>query len=158
MIVGRCSMAKWPKPPQKIKFLLTEPGNVDERLCPAEHCQQTQQQNLIQRIDHLAGLTRVRQILEKVQKNSCFADRAKVDRRVFHRPSSKNESEDHDRFSISALCHVFLHPIALKELIKAMGGKGNIVHLAGLLVDPNTTLRENAVEKAIAETNGAVKL
>ena len=113
MIVGRCSMAKWPKPPQKIKFLLTEPGNVDERLCPAEHCQQTQQQNLIQRIDHLAGLTRVRQILEKVQKNSCFADRAKVDRRVFHRPSSKNESEDHDRFSISALCHVLLHPIAL---------------------------------------------
>ena len=28
-----------------------------------------------------------------------------------------------------------------KHLIKAMGGKGNIVHLAGLLVDPNTTLR-----------------
>ena len=48
--------------------------------------------------------------------------------------------------------------LGTKELIKAMGGKGNIVHLAGLLVDPNTTLRVKAVETAIAETNGAVKL
>jgi ribose transport system substrate-binding protein len=36
--------------------------------------------------------------------------------------------------------------LGTKELIKAMGGKGNIVHLAGLLVDPNTTLRECAVQ------------
>ena len=48
--------------------------------------------------------------------------------------------------------------LGTKELIKAMGGKGAIVHLAGLLVDPNTTLREKAVEKAVAETNGAVTL
>jgi len=48
--------------------------------------------------------------------------------------------------------------LGTKELIKAMGGKGNVVHLAGLLVDPNTTLRENAVKKAVDETNGAVKL
>ena len=48
--------------------------------------------------------------------------------------------------------------LGTKELIKAMGGKGNIVHLAGLLVDPNTTLRVKAVETAIGETNGAVKL
>ena len=39
-----------------------------------------------------------------------------------------------------------------------MGGKGKIVHLAGLLVDPNTKLRMDAVEKAIKETNGAVTL
>ena len=32
--------------------------------------------------------------------------------------------------------------LGTKELIKAMGGKGKIVHLAGLLVDPNTTLRK----------------
>jgi len=48
--------------------------------------------------------------------------------------------------------------LGTKELIKAMGGKGNIVHIAGLLVDPNTTLRENAVETAVNETNGAIKL
>lgn len=45
-----------------------------------------------------------------------------------------------------------------KALIEAMGGKGAVVHLAGLLVDPNTTLRVQAVEKAVAETNGAVTL
>lgn len=45
-----------------------------------------------------------------------------------------------------------------KALIDSMDGKGAIVHVAGLLVDPNTTLRQQAVEKAIAETNGAVTL
>jgi ribose transport system substrate-binding protein len=48
--------------------------------------------------------------------------------------------------------------IGTKALIEAMGGKGAIVHLAGLLVDPNTTLRVKAVETAVAETNGAVTL
>ncbi|HVX81322.1 MAG TPA: substrate-binding domain-containing protein [Devosiaceae bacterium] len=48
--------------------------------------------------------------------------------------------------------------LGTKELIKAMGGKGSIVHIAGLLVDPNTTLREQAVQKAVDETGGAVKL
>ena len=48
--------------------------------------------------------------------------------------------------------------LGTKALIEAMGGKGNIVHLAGLLVDPNTTLRVKAVETAVAETNGAVTL
>jgi ribose transport system substrate-binding protein len=45
-----------------------------------------------------------------------------------------------------------------KTLIAAMGGKGNLVHLTGLLIDTNTTLREQAVQKAVDETNGAVKL
>ena len=45
-----------------------------------------------------------------------------------------------------------------QELIKAIGGKGSIVHLTGLLIDTNTTLRENGVQKAIDETNGAVTL
>ena len=45
-----------------------------------------------------------------------------------------------------------------KALIAAMGGKGNLVHLTGLLIDTNTTLREQAVQKAVDETNGAVKL
>lgn len=48
--------------------------------------------------------------------------------------------------------------LGTKALIEAMGGKGNIVHLAGLLVDPNTTLRVKAVETAVGETDGAVTL
>lgn len=45
-----------------------------------------------------------------------------------------------------------------KALIEAMGGKGAVVHMAGLLIDPNTQLRIKAVETAVAETNGAVTL
>lgn len=48
--------------------------------------------------------------------------------------------------------------LGTKALIEAMGGKGAVVHLAGLLVDPNTTLRSDAVQKAVDETNGAVTL
>jgi ribose transport system substrate-binding protein len=48
--------------------------------------------------------------------------------------------------------------LGTKALIKAMGGKGKIMHGTGFLVDPNTQLRENAVKKAVDETNGAVTL
>ncbi len=48
--------------------------------------------------------------------------------------------------------------LGTKALIKALGGKGKIVHFTGFLVDPNTQKRINAVKKAVAETNGAVQL
>ena len=48
--------------------------------------------------------------------------------------------------------------VAAKKTIEAMGGKGNLVHLTGQLIDTNTTLREQGVQKAVDETNGAVKL
>jgi ribose transport system substrate-binding protein len=43
-------------------------------------------------------------------------------------------------------------------LTKAMGGKGKIGFLTGLLTDANTVLREDGVKAAIAETNGQVQL
>jgi ribose transport system substrate-binding protein len=43
-------------------------------------------------------------------------------------------------------------------LTKAMGGKGNIAFLTGLLTDANTALREDGVRAGVAETNGQVKL
>jgi ribose transport system substrate-binding protein len=48
--------------------------------------------------------------------------------------------------------------VGAQALIKAMGGKGRIIHLAGLVIDPNTKLRMAAIEKAVGETNGAVTL
>ncbi len=48
--------------------------------------------------------------------------------------------------------------LGTKALIESMGGQGTIVHLTGFLVDPNTKLRMAAVERAVAETNGKVKL
>jgi ribose transport system substrate-binding protein len=48
--------------------------------------------------------------------------------------------------------------LGTKALIEAMGGDGTIVHLTGFLVDPNTKLRMDAVERAVAETDGKVTL
>jgi|SRR5690625_1032090 len=45
-----------------------------------------------------------------------------------------------------------------QELIKAMGGEGKIALLTGLLTDNNTILRNEGVEEAVAETNGAVEI
>jgi ribose transport system substrate-binding protein len=47
---------------------------------------------------------------------------------------------------------------ATLDLVKILGGHGKIVHLTGLLADPNTKLRENAVQAAVATTHGAVTL
>ncbi len=44
--------------------------------------------------------------------------------------------------------------LGTQELIKAMGGSGNIAHFTGFLVDPNTQLRIDAVEKAASEHDG----
>jgi ribose transport system substrate-binding protein len=48
--------------------------------------------------------------------------------------------------------------LGTKELIKALGGKGSIAHFTGFLVDPNTQLRIQAVQKAADESNGQVKV
>lgn len=48
--------------------------------------------------------------------------------------------------------------LGAKELIERMGGKGRIAHFTGFLVDPNTQLRIDAVQRAAAETNGAVEV
>jgi ribose transport system substrate-binding protein len=48
--------------------------------------------------------------------------------------------------------------LGAKELIRVMGGKGRIAHFTGFLVDPNTQLRIDAVQKAADETNGAVEV
>ncbi len=48
--------------------------------------------------------------------------------------------------------------LGAKELIKALGGKGTIVHFTGNLVDPNTQLRMDAVAQAVKEAGPSVKL
>jgi ribose transport system substrate-binding protein len=47
---------------------------------------------------------------------------------------------------------------ATVEVIKAMGGSGNLVALSGDATDTNTVRRIEGVKKAVGETNGAVTL
>lgn len=44
--------------------------------------------------------------------------------------------------------------LGTKELIEALGGSGKIAHFTGFLVDPNTQLRIEAVQKAADEADG----
>lgn len=48
--------------------------------------------------------------------------------------------------------------LGAKELIERMGESGRIAHFTGFLVDPNTQLRIDAVQRAADETNGAVEV
>jgi ribose transport system substrate-binding protein len=48
--------------------------------------------------------------------------------------------------------------LGTKELIERMGGSGRIAHFTGFLVDPNTQLRIDAVQRAADETNGQVEV
>ena len=47
--------------------------------------------------------------------------------------------------------------LGTRELIRALGGKGRIAHFTGFLVDPNTQLRIDAVQRA-ADESGAVEV
>ena len=64
VIVRGRAVAKRPEPAQQLELLLAEARDVDEGLRPGQHREQTQQQHLVERIDHLAGLARVRQSLK----------------------------------------------------------------------------------------------
>lgn len=48
--------------------------------------------------------------------------------------------------------------LGTQALIEAIGGEGKIIHGTGFLVDPNTQIRIEAVERAVAETEGKVEL
>jgi hypothetical protein len=44
---------------------VAEPGDIDEALRSRKHCQQAQQQDLLKRIDYLAGLPRISKVRKK---------------------------------------------------------------------------------------------
>jgi len=58
----RGAVLERPEAAQKRALLLPERGNVDDRLGSRQHGQQAQQQDLVQRIHHLAALPWIRQI------------------------------------------------------------------------------------------------
>ena len=85
----RRAVEKRPEPAQQIELLLAKARDINERLRPRQHRQKAQQQHLRERIDHLAGLPRVRQILEIVQENNRLVERRQLQIRPPHRSSSQ---------------------------------------------------------------------
>jgi hypothetical protein len=68
----RRPVVKGQEPTQQLQLFFTKAGNIRERIRPGQHRQQAQQQHLIQRINHLARLPRVRKPLKILKKNNSF--------------------------------------------------------------------------------------
>ena len=113
MIMRRRAVCERPEPAQKIELLLAKTGDVGEGLRPRQHRQQAQQQDLIERIDDFPGLTLIRHIFEIAEKSRRLGQSLEVPSARVHRNPPKIESEDSDKFSSDAYCHLLLHPIAL---------------------------------------------
>jgi hypothetical protein len=58
-----------PEAAQKSELLAAEQSDIDERLGPSQYGEQAEQEDLIERMGHLALLARVMQILAMTQKN-----------------------------------------------------------------------------------------
>jgi hypothetical protein len=84
----RRAIGKRPKPAQKVELLRPEAGDFHEALSSRQDRQQAQQQHLIERVDHLATLPRVRQRLEMIKKNNRFVQSP---RRVHHASPLPNQ-------------------------------------------------------------------
>src|SRR5208282_3369056 len=99
---------------KKLKFLAAEEGDLGETLGSGQHGEQAQEQDLIERVGHLAWLARVLEVIEITQKDNCFVECRTACCRAVHCRSPSSESEDRHGFSTLAVCHVLLHPIALQ--------------------------------------------
>ena len=69
---------------QKSELLAAEESDIDERLGPSHTGEQAEQEDLIERMGHLALLARVMQILAMTQKNQRLVECRTIRRRVFH--------------------------------------------------------------------------
>ena len=115
MIVRRRAVEERTEAPEQVEFHATEPGNIDEGFGPGQHREQCQQEHFLERIHHLAALAPVRHIFEIIEKYNRFGKRAAVCRHFVHGRPPKANPEGRHRFNVLAICHVLLHPIAVRK-------------------------------------------
>src|SRR3954447_25698449 len=72
MIVSWRAVGEWPEAAQQVALFLTKPGDVSNRLGSGQHREQAQQQNLVQRVGHLAALAWVGKVIEMTQEYNCL--------------------------------------------------------------------------------------
>src|SRR4051794_34488776 len=69
---------------QKLALLATEQGDVDKGFRPGEHREQTEKEDLVERVGYLALLARILQVFEIAQKNNRLVECGTIRRRVVH--------------------------------------------------------------------------
>jgi hypothetical protein len=100
MIMGRGAVGKRPQPPPQFELPVAEPGDVGDRLGTGQHGKQAQQEHLIERVDHLIALARVRQILEMAQENDRLVECTIIHHAIFHRrpPQMSQRTQTDEQF------------------------------------------------------------
>jgi hypothetical protein len=104
LIMRRRAIRERPEPAQKREFPRPEAGDIDEALGPRQNRQQADQQHLIERVDHLAPLPRVRQRPEMIKKNNRFIQST---RRVHHATPLPNQRRPMDSELYPIVTHSF---------------------------------------------------
>src|SRR4051794_3443831 len=85
----RRAIRKLSEPAKKVELPRPKTGVFHEASPSRQNRQQTQQQHLIKRVDHLAPLPRVRQRPEMIQKNNRFTQSARRVHRATPLPSQR---------------------------------------------------------------------
>src|SRR5688500_7287369 len=88
-MVGR-SVRKKPEAAQKIQLVFAKLRDGGEGFGPSQNRKQREQQDLIQRVDHLDELSRVLQIRKMIQKNNALKDHTVDYLRCRHNLKSPN--------------------------------------------------------------------
>src|SRR4051812_19383195 len=84
MIVCWRAVLEWTEAAQKLALLATEQGDVDKGFRPGEHREQTEKEDLADRVGYLALLARALQVFEIAQKNNRLVECGTIRRRVVH--------------------------------------------------------------------------
>jgi len=92
MIVRRRAVEEWTEAPEQVEFHATESGDIDEGFGSGQHREQRQQEYLLERIHDLAALSRIRHILEMIEKCDRIAKRPAVFCYIIHDHPPKCES------------------------------------------------------------------
>lgn len=121
MVVRRRAVLERPEATQKINLLLAEPRDIGEGLRSRQHGEQAQEQDLVERIDNFPGLSAIRHIFEIGKKSLRLRQGLDIRSARVHPNPLQIESEDSDRVSSNAACHLLLHPIALGRLARCRG-------------------------------------
>src|ERR1700684_2384373 len=91
VIMGRRAVLERAEAAEKLKFLDAEESDLGKALGSGQHGEQAQEQDLIERVGHLAWLARILESIEIAQKNNGLRKGRTVRGRAVHnRPSSAN--------------------------------------------------------------------
>ena len=78
LIVARHAMHEGTEAAQEIELFLAEANDLGDGFRAAQHREEAKEEKLVQFVEHLRGLTGIRQVFEMTQEDDGFGDRGLV--------------------------------------------------------------------------------